>query len=353
VSGFILAAQKSDKRIPLDQYFPSQPQRTSSGGPNHSNVCGYHSADVFVAKSVQSSSLQSTNSEGATGHVQIEHKPRKSVQFEDKLVDNRGFFSAILSVFKGGPASNSFSTFKPGSTSQGGPATKVDPASESQSALKSALKSNGKAASMDDSTPKGDTAPRGTSISKNEPAAKDRPAFKDKGKGKAVSLEGAPYDSSAQTDGPAPEDESAIMDSPTQQDEPKSKPYITSYHGMANSGRMQDTSERLPSGFAWGKLRTTSPARRPDFTIRHYPPEGPSVSSAAVNAPLLSPNTTLEAGKLLVQNRVKHQLGIDRIPSPTRRPNKTFVETAIGYFYGFDDSTDESDGRGMHGGIAD
>jgi hypothetical protein len=86
---------------------------------------------------------------------------------------------------------------------------------------------------------------------------------------------------------------------------------------------------------------------RPNFTIRHYlgSPVGPSSPSGAVP---VSKQIALEVGKLLVQKEARDQLEIDEIPSPTHRPTKSLVDTAIGLFFGVGDEMDPSEGRFKH-----
>ncbi|XPS73178.1 hypothetical protein M3J09_005329 [Ascochyta lentis] len=260
------------------------------------------------------------------------------------------------------------------SSSKAGPAAKSKPMSKG--------KGKGKATVANELKAEEATLPRWISVSGKTPASKVKPTYKGKGKGKAVLLEGAPDDVSAQIDGPAlehdsaTEDDCAIEDSPTEQEAP-----ATSGSRTPSLELLRDRSDQATSGSPWGLLRTESPERRParyahpktpdrtfpiqpippvksftyrpDFTIRHFPPSTAGSSAAGPSssrAPTVGAATSVSAryqllvGKRLVQESVKSQLGIKKIPSPTIRPTKSMMDTAIGFLYSDKDRRNPREG---------
>jgi hypothetical protein len=100
VSGFIMAAQEADMRLPPDEYFPSQYGITSFGGPNYSNVHGY--LPTHVPGSTSSGLPLPSNVSEQSGEpiAKSQHNARRSVHFDDADEGSRSFLSTLYSTFR-------------------------------------------------------------------------------------------------------------------------------------------------------------------------------------------------------------------------------------------------------------
>lgn len=339
LSGFILASQLADMRLPPDEYFPSRPLGATT---SHRNVHQYFPVHTSPVRSNASTPHLSETSEEADDPVTFGRTSSRSTRFQHEQGIFSNMYSALVRTLasKSGipvrPILKKRSTDVPSghlihedhvSTRPEAVVAAITTHSENTSAAeirpKSAVKGKDETVVESTATDKDKNLPEGTSSSEagpvigkkptskdkgkgkvtfaNQPADKDnnspqwesisedtptnevRPTAKDKGKAKAVSGD-IISKSRTQTDGPAPEEDCAIEE----EDLAQPQAFTRSSSRTSSLERLQDRSDRATSGEPWGMLRTESPDRKPPrfahpktpdrtFPIQPLPPVQPSM----------------------------------------------------------------------------